>query len=186
MMKKAIVVVDELYDFIDGSLACGHAEEAVGFSPDLLLSNPGVPAMFICDHHPANHSSFEEFGGIWPPHCVTGTRGSEIHDSLKPFAGEEFTFYKGCDPAVEQYSGFEARNVSGRSLGEVLLSLGVKRVILVGIATEYCVYNTAADLMKAGFAVEVCPGGLAYVDISGHNDTLAKMVREGIIMNTDE
>lgn len=185
MMEKAIVVVDELYDFIDGSLACCHAEEAVGFSRDLLLSNPEVPAMFICDHHPANHSSFKEFGGIWPPHCVIGTRGCEIHDSLKPFVREELTFYKGCDPAVEQYSGFEARNAGGKSFCEVLRSLGVNRVILVGIATEYCVYNTATDLMKAGFAVEVCSAGLACVDISGHNDTLAKMVREGVIVNTD-
>ena len=119
MKNSALVVVDMLYDFIDGSMACKNSENAVneavkaidrltgsqeGDSGEEILDT--FPVLFVCDHHPADHSSFKEFGGIWPAHCVQGTHGGDIHESLKPYAAEELTFYKGCDPAVEQYSGF--------------------------------------------------------------------------------
>ncbi len=181
-MEKAIVVVDELYDFLTGgSLACGHSLESVAATKALLERNKGrIPVLFICDHHPANHCSFVEQGGPWPPHCVAGTRGGEIHDDLKPFVQEELTFYKGCDPAQEQYSGFEGRNAAGQSLAEVLQLLGTEVVYILGIATEYCVRNTAEDLLKAGFKVTVLEDCLGWVDEEGHKKTLPELAREGI------
>ena len=180
-MEKAIVVVDELYDFITGgSLACAHSEEAVAATKALLEKKPGWLALFICDHHPANHSSFVEQGGPWPPHCVAGTRGGEIHEDLLPFVQEELTFFKGCDPAVEQYSGFDGRNSAGQSLKEVLQLLGTEVVYVVGIATEYCVRNTAEDLLKAGFKVTILQDCLGWVDEEGHKNTLPELAREGI------
>ena len=191
-MEKAIVVVDEIYDFITGgSLACGHSEECVAATKALLERNSHserhsrpdrepLPVLFICDHHPANHCSFVEQGGPWPPHCVAGTRGGEIHEDLLPFVEEDLTFYKGCDPAQEQYSGFEGRNSAGQSLGEVLQLLGTEVVYVVGIATEYCVRNTAEDLLKAGFKVTVLEDCLGWVDEEGHKNTLPELAREGI------
>ena len=185
-MEKAIVVVDELYDFITGgALACEHSVEAVAATKSLLEHNAKsakgpFPVLFICDHHPSNHCSFAAQGGPWPPHCVAGTRGAEIHDDLKPFAAEELTFYKGCDPNREQYSGFEGQNDAGQSLGEVLQLLGTEVVYLLGIATEYCVRNTAEDLLKAGFKVTVLQDCLGWVDGEGHKKTLPELVREGI------
>ena len=180
-MEKAIVVVDELYDFITGgSLACVHSEEAVAATKALLEKKPGWPVLFICDHHPANHSSFVEQGGPWPPHCVAGTRGGEIHEDLLPFVQEELIFFKGCDPAVEQYSGFDGRNSAGQSLNEVLQLLGTEVVYVVGIATEYCVRNTAKDLLKAGFKVTILQDCLGWVDEEGHKNTLPELAREGI------
>ena len=193
MMKdSALLVVDMIYDFIDGSLACLHAEEAVQASlafidkvtADTETDPTGVhdtfPILFICDHHPANHCSFVEQGGPWPPHCVAGTRGGEIHEDLLPFVQEELTFYKGCDPAQEQYSGFDGRNSAGQSLNEVLQLLGTEVVYLAGIATEYCVRNTAEDLLKAGFKVTVLEDCLGWVDEEGHKNTLPELAREGI------
>ncbi len=181
-MGKAIVVVDEIYGFLPGgALACDHSLEAVAATKALLERNKGrIPVLFICDHHPANHCSFVEQGGPWPPHCVAGTREGEIHDDLKPFVQEELTFYKGCDPAQEQYSGFEGRNAAGQSLGEVLQLLGTEAVYVVGIATEYCVRNTAEDLLKAGFKVTVLEDCLGWVDAEGHKNTLPELAREGI------
>ena len=185
-MEKAIVVVDELYDFITGgSLACAHSEESVAATKALLERNAKssrgpVPVLFICDHHHANHCSFVEQGGPWPPHCVAGTRGGEIHDDLKGFVEEDLTFYKGCDPAQEQYSGFEGCNNAGQSLGEVLQLLGTEVVYVVGIATEYCVRNTAEDLLKAGFKVTILQDCLGWVDGEGHKNTLPELAREGI------
>lgn len=193
-MKKdsATVVVDMLYDFIDGSLACIGGEEAVEETRKFLEKNldgegdatmeilDTKPVLFIRDHHPADHSSFKDFGGIWPAHCVAGTRGGEIHEKLLPFVNEDLTFDKGCDRAVEQYSGFDGRNPAGQPLGEVLSLMDIKTVYVCGIATEYCVRSTCEDLLKAGFKVQLLKDCLAYVNEEGHRKALEEMAAEGI------
>lgn len=193
-MKKdsATVVVDMLYDFIDGSLACIGGEEAVEETRKFLEKNlegegdaaveilDTKPVLFIRDHHPADHSSFKDFGGIWPAHCVAGTRGGEIHEKLLPFVNEDLTFDKGCERAVEQYSGFDGRNAAGQPLGEVLSLMDIKTVYVCGIATEYCVRSTCEDMLKAGFKVQLLKDCLAYVNEEGHRKALEEMAAEGI------
>ena len=192
MHNSALVVVDMLYDFIDGSLACLNAENAVKATLAAIDSKTNgqggedheildtFPILFIRDHHPADHSSFKDQGGIWPSHCVAGTRGSEIHQSLAPYASEELTFDKGCDRDTEQYSGFEAINNAGQPLAEVLELLDTTDVYVCGIATEYCVRNTCEDLQKAGFKVHLLKDCIAYVDLQGHQKALAEMAAKGI------
>ena len=192
MRNSALAVVDMLYDFIDGSLACQNAGNAVKATLDFIDSQTRgqagedheildtFPILFIRDHHPADHSSFKEQGGIWPAHCVAGTRGGEIHQDLAPYASEELTFDKGCDKEVEQYSGFEGTNNAGQSLGEVLELLDTTDVYVCGIATEYCVRNTCEDLLKAGFKVHLLKDCIAYVDPQGHTKALEEMAAEGI------
>ena len=192
MRNSALAVVDMLYDFIDGSLACQNAGNAVKATLDFIDSQTRgqggedheildtFPILFIRDHHPADHSSFKEQGGIWPAHCVAGTRGGKIHQDLVPYASEELTFDKGCDKAVEQYSGFEGTNNAGQSLGEVLELLDTTDVYVCGIATEYCVRNTCEDLLKAGFKVHLLKDCIAYVDLQGHTKALEEMAAEGI------
>ena len=192
MRNNALVVVDMLYDFIDGSLACQNASEAVARTLEYIDSQTKgqggedheildtFPILFIRDHHPADHSSFVANGGIWPPHCVAGTHGGEIHKDLLPYASEELTFDKGCDKEVEQYSGFDGVNAAGQSLGEILELLDTTDVYVCGIATEYCVRNTCEDLLKAGFKVHLLSGCIAYVDYDGHLKALKEMEQEGI------
>ena len=194
MNNSVLIVVDMLYDFIDGSLACQNAENAVtetlkfidrqtkgqnGEETEILDT---FPILFIRDHHPADHSSFKENGGIWPVHCVAGTHGGDIHTDLQPYAIEELTFDKGCDKAVEQYSGFDGVNSADQSLGEILELLDTTDVYVCGIATEYCVRNTCEDLLKAGFKVHLLKDCLAYVDHEGHLKALEEMKAEGIIL----
>lgn len=191
--NTALVVVDELYDFIDGSLACINAETAVKETMQFIDTHTEAqdgdkdveildtfPILFIRDHHPADHSSFVGFGGTWPVHCVAGTHGGEIHEELKPYVSEELTFDKGCDKALEQYSGFEGRNSAGQPLGEILELLDVKTAYVCGIATEFCVRNTCEDLLKAGFKVKLLTKALAYVSEQGHEKALEEMKAEGI------
>ena len=192
MTNKALVVVDMLYDFIDGSLACLNSEDAVRQTLKFIDSQTKgqggedheildmFPILFIRDHHPADHSSFKEQGGIWPSHCVAGTHGGDIHDDLLPYVSEELTFDKGCDKAVEQYSGFEGVNCAGQSMGEVLELLDTTDVYVCGIATEYCVRNTCEDLLKAGFKVHLLKDCIAYVEHDGHLKALEEMAQEGI------
>lgn len=192
MTNKALAVVDMLYDFIDGSLACQNAEEAVRQTLRFIDSHTDgqggeeheildtFPILFVRDHHPADHSSFKEQGGIWPSHCVAGTHGGDIHEDLRPYASEELTFDKGCDKGAEQYSGFEGTNCAGQSLGEVLELLDTTDVYVCGIATEYCVRNTCTDLLKAGFKVHLLKDCIGYVDREGHLKALEEMAAEGI------
>lgn len=192
MKNCALIVVDMLYDFIDGSLACRNAEEAVRetlkYIDDQTKGQGGedheildtFPILFIRDHHPADHSSFKEYGGIWPAHCITGTRGGDIHADLKPYAREELTFDKGCDKAKEQYSGYDGLNNAGQPLGEVLELMDTTDVYVCGIATEYCVRNTCEDLLKAGFKVHLLKDCVAYVEYEGHLKALEQMAAEGI------
>lgn len=192
MTNNALVVVDMLYDFIDGSLACQNAEEAVAqtlkFIDQQTHGQGGeeheildtFPILFIRDHHPADHSSFVGFGGTWPVHCVAGTHGGEIHKDLLPYASEELTFDKGCDKDAEQYSGFEGQNSAEQSMGEILELMDTTDVYVCGIATEYCVRNTCEDLLKAGFKVHLLKDCIAYVDHAGHVKALEEMAQEGI------
>lgn len=192
MKNSALVVVDMLYDFIDGSLACLNADNAVANTLkyiDYQTKGQGgeeheildtFPILFIRDHHPADHSSFKEHGGIWPAHCVAGTHGGEIHEELKAYTVEELIFDKGCDKGIEQYSGFDGVNNAGQSLGEILELLDTTDVYVCGIATEYCVRNTCEDILKAGYKVHLLKDCLAYVDHEGHIKALEEMQAEGI------
>lgn len=193
MKDYAIVIVDMLYDFIDGSMACLNAEEAVentrefiqkqtysDFNPDDVGIYGDVPILFICDNHPKNHSSFKENNGIWPTHCVKGTRGAKIHNKLTKYINEDLVFLKGENPETEQYSGFEGINQAEQSLGDILEIMDIRNVYVCGIATEYCVRNTCEDLHKAGFNVFVPENCLAYTDSKGHKDAIEIMKKEGI------
>lgn len=191
MKDCALVAVDLLYDFIDGSMACSHAPEAVDAALRFIEEKTAAPRdedvirgafpiLFVRDFHPADHSSFTQAGGPWPPHCVQGTRGADIHEALAPYADEALTFYKGYDRETEQYSGFEGINEAGQSLHDVLDIMDIKTVFVCGIATEFCVRNTCEDLARAGFKVIVLQDALAWVDAEGHRKALEAMEREGI------
>ena len=194
MQNTALVVVDMQYDFINGSLACQNADNAIAqtlkFIDKHTKDNGGeeyeildtFPILFTRDFHPADHSSFTGQGGTWPPHCVAGQHGSHIQESLAQYVCEELTFDKGCDKTAEQYSGFEAQNNAEQSLGEILELLDTTDVYVCGIATEYCVRNTCEDLQKAGFKVHLLSECLAYVDAEGHKKALEEMAQGGIIV----
>lgn len=194
MQNTALVVVDMQYDFINGSLACQNADNAIAqtlkFIEKHTKDNGGeeyeildtFPILFTRDFHPVDHSSFTGQGGTWPPHCVAGQHGSHIHENLAQYVCEELTFDKGCDKTAEQYSGFEAQNNAEQSLGEILELLDTTDVYVCGIATEYCVRNTCEDLQKAGFKVHLLSECLAYVDAEGHKKALEEMAQGGIIV----
>ena len=101
------------------------------------------------DWHPPDHGSFTEQGGIWPVHCVQGTPGAELHPALDTEPLDAIVD-KGQARGTEGYSAFDAT-----SLAETLRARGVDAVTVVGLATDYCVKNTALDALREGFAVRV-------------------------------
>ena len=186
--KTAHLVVDMLYDFIDGSLACQNSINAVKRSIEYINENPSQIVVYIADSHPRNHCSFIENGGIWPTHCIVGTKGHQVHEDfyklvIRPQSrpNKLNILRKGKNPGQEQYSGFEAESRFAVKMGEFLVSEGVKDVVISGIATEYCVKETAIDLLAAGFKVYVLKDALSYVDEKGHLETIKVLAELGVI-----
>ena len=111
------------------------------------------------DWHPANHCSFQVRGGRWPPHCQAGTAGAEFHASLDRSRLVE-VFSKGMDPDQEAYSAFD-----GTGLAEWLRSRGVDRLLVGGLATDYCVRASVLDARGEGFEVVVLEDAIGAVEV---------------------
>src|SRR5262249_14921094 len=116
------------------------------------------------DWHPANHISFAARGGPWPPHCVQGTFGAELHPQLKTDRVSHY-FRKAATPDKDAYSEFEGTDETGRSLNDVLQRLGVKRLYVAGLATDYCVKATVLDGLKLGYEVYAITDGMRAVNV---------------------
>lgn len=177
----AIVVVDMLYDFIDGSMACIEGENAARKAAAFIDNNQRLKVFYVADTHPATHCSFKDYGGLWPAHCVEGSRGAKIHSAFYtlldkdncPQAGN--IFRKGTKVGEEQYSGFNAET----AFDEILCKVLPKKVLLCGIATEYCIKATCQDLLEAGKDVVLIEDALGYVTEEGHLAALEEMKAAG-------
>ena len=161
-MRAALVVVDVQRDFCPGgALAVRYGDQVV---PRLnrtveAFEKAGFPLFFTRDWHPPNHISFRSRGGPWPPHCVQGSRGAGFHPDLLVPEGAVI-ISKGDEPSKEAYSGFQGTDLEAR-----LKRLGVEQVFVGGLATDYCVKETALDARRAGFAVEVLKDCVRPVDV---------------------
>ena len=149
-MPRALLIVDFQNDFTPGgALAVAHGDEIADRINALAASGDYDVVVATRDWHPADHGSFTEQGGIWPVHCVQGTPGAELHQGLDR-ARIDVVVDKGQDPSADGYSGFEAT-----LLEELLKAHGVDHVTIGGIATDYCVKNTALDALRLGFGVTI-------------------------------
>lgn len=111
-----------------------------------IFKTSGAPILFTRDWHPPDHSSFKDHGGSWPPHCVQNTNGAKFHPDLAiPPEGE---IISKADKRDEAYSFFK-----GTDLGRKLRDRGIKRLLVGGLATDYCVKETVLDGLKYGFEV---------------------------------
>jgi len=148
--KSALIITDVQKDFCPGgALPVPGGDEVIPFLnayQERIMAAKGV-LVFTRDWHPANHKSFKENGGIWPVHCVQNTPGAAFHPDLK-FPTTAVLVSKASDPDKEAYSSFE-----GTDLEIYLRRLGVTTLFVGGLATDYCVKNTALDGRKFGFSV---------------------------------
>ena len=134
-----------------------------------------LPVVYTRDWHPPDHISFRERGGPWPAHCVAGSPGAEFHRDL-PVLPPGTIVSKGTRPDAEAYSGFQGTDLEGR-----LRALGVRRLLVGGLATDYCVKATVLDGLRAGFRVALLADAVRAVDVRpGDGDrAVEEMVRAG-------
>jgi len=146
----ALIVVDMQKDFSSlGALPVPGTEEIVPVINSYieLFKEKDLPIFATRDWHPENHVSFKENGGIWPRHCVQWSQGAEFIDGLE-LPPDTFIINKGDRPELEAYSGFQ-----GTLLDSLLRERGVKRLFVCGVATDYCVKNTALGGLNLGYQV---------------------------------
>ena len=169
--STALVVVDVQNDFADagGSLAVTGAADVVAAANGAATAvrAAGGLVAYTADWHPAHTPHFAQDGGIWPVHCVGGSWGAAFHPELivdgpvvrKGTAGED------------GYSGFTVRDpatgaTTPTELGPLLRAEGIDRVVVCGLATDYCVKATALDAVTLGFATAVLVDGIRAVDLA--------------------
>jgi nicotinamidase/pyrazinamidase len=173
-MPEALLIIDFQNDFTPGgALAVAHGDEIAARLNELAASGDFDLVIATRDWHPPDHESFAERGGSWPVHCVAGTPGAQLHPSLDADRVDVIVD-KGQDPATDGYSGF-----AGTGLESLLRERGIDEIVVVGLATDYCVKNTALDALRAGFGVRVDPAGVRGVEVQpGDSERALAGVRE--------
>ena len=148
-----------------------------------IFERRGLPLAFSRDWHPADQISFQEQGGPWPAHGVAGTEDAAFSPELDlPVTAAIFS--KATVKDREEYSAFLAKSETGQTLQSWLKQHEIKRVWIGGLATDYCVLNTVADLRQAGYAVIVLTDAVHAVNVvAGDGErALAEMVSQGAEM----
>ncbi|RMD45649.1 MAG: bifunctional nicotinamidase/pyrazinamidase [Aquificota bacterium] len=160
----ALIVVDVQNDFMPGgALPVPEGDKVVEPLNRYieLFEKYGNPVFFTRDWHPENHISFKGFGGIWPVHCVQDTEGAKFHPDLKIPLDNKFIISKGTSRDFDAYSGFQ-----GTVLDSLLKERGIKRVFIGGVATDYCVKNTALGALNLGYQTFVLTDAIKGVDVN--------------------
>jgi nicotinamidase/pyrazinamidase len=159
--NDALLIVDVQYDFLPGgALAVPDGDAVVPVLAGLAATfrAASLPVIASRDWHPPDHCSFEPQGGPWPPHCVAGTPGAALARDLQ-LPDDAKIVDKAVTAEKDAYSAFE-----GTGLADWLRGQGVGRLFIGGLATEYCVLNTAADALANGFDVVLIEDAIRAID----------------------
>jgi nicotinamidase/pyrazinamidase len=168
--RTALVVVDVQNDFADadGSLYVRDSAAAIAAVNEAVKAakDAGATVVYTQDWHPPDTPHFAKDGGTWPVHCVAGTWGAELHPDLV-VDGERVRKGTGGE---DGYSGFtmadpETGATSSTGLAELLRSHDVEDVVVVGLATDYCIKATALDAVELGFPATVVTAAVRAVDL---------------------
>ena len=202
--KIGIIVVDVQGDFTklkSGSLAVDGTDEAYIKAVEentRKLKEAGYPIYATQDWHPKNHVSFftnhkgkKAFDIIklhgndqvlWPPHCVQNTPGAQILLDKKLFKA---VVRKGMDPQYDSYSGFQDDGGKKTEMDKLLKKDSIKKIILFGIATDYCVRATSLDAVAAGYKVVVIKNLCRGVAPDTSQKAIEEMKSKGVVILDD-
>jgi nicotinamidase/pyrazinamidase len=188
---EALLLVDLQYDFMPGgALAVPGGDEVVPLANRLAAQFELVAASQ--DWHPPDHRSFAsqhpgkkpgdviELDGLqqrlWPDHCVQNTRGAELHHDLDRSLIAR-VFQKGADPRIDSYSAFyDNAHRRATGLGGYLKEKGVRKIFVMGLATDYCVKFSTLDAIDLGFQAVVIGDGCRAIEAEPGD--LEKTIRE--------
>jgi nicotinamidase/pyrazinamidase len=160
--SDALLIVDVQIDFLPGgSLAVPGGDQVVTVLNRYLeiFAMQNLPVYATRDWHPAQHCSFREQGGPWPPHCVAKTSGAAFAAALQ-LPPAAVIISKAATAGQDAYSGFQ-----GTSLDQQLRAANIRRLFIGGLATDYCVLNTVLDALQLGYDVLLLGDAIRAVDV---------------------
>ena len=159
-MADALLIIDFQDDFCPGGALAVEGGDEIAEPIRRLVTSGGFETVVATrDWHPADHASFDREGGPWPVHCVQGTPGAELHESLGDVELDAVVDV-GREREDEGYSGFEKSD-----LAQVLRDRGVDRVYVCGLATDYCVRASTIDACREGFATTLVEDAVRAVEV---------------------
>jgi nicotinamidase/pyrazinamidase len=176
----ALIVVDVQNDFADPagnlSVAGGEAIIPIINAEIAMATNAGGLVAFTQDWHPESTPHFAKDGGLWPVHCVADSWGADLHPDLEA-TGDAPRIRKGAN-GEDGYSGFTMRDPTTleekpTELDGLLRGGGIERVVVVGLATDYCVKATALDAVRLGYEASILTDAIAAVDLTPDDGALA-------------
>jgi nicotinamidase/pyrazinamidase len=184
----ALVIVDVQNDFADpsGSLSVTGGGEIVELINGEIsgATNAGAFVVQTQDWHPEHTPHFAQDGGIWPVHCVADTWGAQLHPALATVGP---SVRKGTN-GEDGYSGFTMRDprtseTIPTELETLLREHGIRRVVVCGLATDYCVKATALDAVRLDFATAVLTDAIRPVDLQAGDGERAihEMIEAGVV-----
>jgi len=165
--KAALLVVDVQNDFCPGGALGVPGGDRIIPAVNRHIAEAaarGMPVYATRDWHPVVTTHFKEYGGEWPPHCVQNTEGAKFRPDLK-LPADAIVVSKGDDPARQGYSAFDGHTEAGKPLLRDLRDRDVNRIYVTGLATDYCVKETAIDAIEAGLEVRVLADAIAGIDV---------------------
>jgi len=181
--SKALLVVDVQNDFCPGGALGIHEGDRI--IPILnryikYFERENWPIFLTRDWHPQVTKHFEQFGGVWPIHCIEGSYGAQFHPKLE-LPKEALVISKGIGPEEDSYSAFHATDSSGMVLANLLKNLGVTQIYIGGLATDYCVKYSVLDALRDGLEVFVLTDAIAGVNLKPEDSgaALQEMVGRG-------
>lgn len=186
--STALIVVDVQNDFADpeGSLYVSGGEQAIPYINQQVqaAAAAGATVVYTQDWHPPDTPHFEKDGGIWPVHCIAGTRGAGFHPDLE--VRDDALLIKKGSRGEDGYSAFSLRDpVTGEtsSTGLVEELVGITRVVVVGLALDYCVKETALDAARRFDTVILADGTRAVgIEPGDGPRAVAEMVSAGVVV----
>lgn len=175
----ALLAVDVQRDFEPGgALAVPHGDEVVPVLAACIeeFIRRDLPIIASRDWHPRDHCSFQAKGGPWPPHCVADTPGAELDPALGLPAGAKI-LDKAQTAEKDAYSAFE-----DTELHTWLSQKGVHRLFIGGLATEYCVQNTASDALRHGYEVVLLQDAIRAIDSAAGKKAIEELRDNGAVI----
>lgn len=195
-MIESLIIIDVQNDFCEGGALAVPKGEAIVPIINKLLPRYSL-RVFTQDWHCVGHDSFASshkgkspydtidlsYGEqvLWPDHCVQGSHGAEFHKDLHSDASE-LIIRKGFRKNIDSYSAFlENDKQTETGLSGYLRNLGVGKIILAGLALDFCVRYSALDGRKQGFEVSVVENACRAIDLDGsHKEALQEMQQAGV------
>lgn len=171
--QSALLLIDLQNDFFPGGTM--EIPEADSLLPSINayirhFSRQAWPILATRDWHPPNHTSFTAQHGPYPPHCIQGSHGAQIHSEIVMPPGT-MVISKGTDPKTDSQSGFD-----GSSLADRLEDLGITKLFILGPATDDAVKQTVLDARNLDFQVVVLTDAIGRSHASSRNPPSALQV----------